>query len=79
MAAAAPTEMEAAAPAPPPPAVSANRLEFSFPGWGSTLKDISLDLPAGSRCVLAGSNGAGKTTLLQVGVRPLGQGPNKGS
>ena len=68
MAAAAPTEMEAAAPAPPPPAVSANRLEFSFPGWGSTLKDISLDLPAGSRCVLAGSNGAGKTTLLQVGA-----------
>ncbi len=36
------------------------------------LKDLSLKLPAGSRCLLAGPNGAGKSTLLRclLGLLP---------
>lgn len=28
--------------------------------------DMSVQLPAGSRCILVGPNGAGKTTLLKI-------------
>ena len=34
--------------------------------WAKIIKDFSLTLPPGSRCLLSGANGAGKTTLLQV-------------
>ncbi|GBF94489.1 P-loop containing nucleoside triphosphate hydrolase [Raphidocelis subcapitata] len=49
--------------------ISAVRLEglkFSYPGCAASIKDASLDLPRGSRCLLIGANGAGKTTLLQL-------------
>jgi hypothetical protein len=41
-------------------------LAYSYPGGEQILSDFSLDLPAGSRCLLSGANGAGKTTLLQI-------------
>ena len=41
-------------------------LAYAYPGGKEILSDFSLDLPAGSRCLLSGANGAGKTTLLQI-------------
>eukprot|EP00899_Mesostigma_viride_P016133 jgi/Mesvir1/24520/Mv21862-RA.1 len=52
------------------PAVSAvaiDKLAFSYPGQSSKLlSEFTLNLPAGSRCLLIGANGAGKTTLLKI-------------
>lgn len=49
------------------PAIHVNNLTFSlFPGGPELLKNVSLDLPAGARCVVIGANGAGKSTLLEL-------------
>lgn len=47
-----------------------NNLTFSFvpsdPKVPPSLRDVSLQLPKGSRTILVGANGAGKSTLLQI-------------
>ena len=47
-------------------AISANSLTYAYPGYRPIISDFTLQLPAGSRCLLIGANGAGKTTLLQI-------------
>lgn len=47
-------------------AVDLNHVTFSYPACDAFVKDCSLHLPKGSRCLLVGANGAGKTTLLQI-------------
>ena len=37
-----------------------------LPGVPPVVTDMSIKLPAGSRCILVGPNGAGKTTLLKI-------------
>ncbi|KNA19195.1 hypothetical protein SOVF_063790 [Spinacia oleracea] len=59
---------------PQTPVVEINGLEFTYPGIdghpppGSTplIKDFSLSLFSGDRCLLIGANGAGKTTILKI-------------
>merc|ERR1712032_1196596 len=46
--------------------VTVKGLKFAFPMCDPFIKDFSIDLPPGSRCLLSGANGAGKSTLLQV-------------
>lgn len=41
------------------PAVVLNNVQFVYPGCGPFLKDVSLELPRGSRTLLIGANGAG--------------------
>lgn len=45
-------------------------------GQSHTLRDLSLDIPAGECTVIMGRNGVGKTTLLQsiMGINPLASG-----
>lgn len=47
-------------------AIEVHSLQFAFPGYSPTIRDFTLNLPRGSRCLLVGANGSGKTTLLQV-------------
>lgn len=47
-------------------AISVNALTYAYPGHQPIISDFTLQLPAGSRCLLIGANGAGKTTLLQI-------------
>mmetsp|Transcript_16484 Transcript_16484/g.18638 ORF Transcript_16484/g.18638 Transcript_16484/m.18638 type:complete len:310 (+) Transcript_16484:64-993(+) len=51
-------------------AIRVKDLNFSYtaPGQKSVtaLKNISFDIPTGSRCLLLGANGAGKSTLLRI-------------
>jgi ATP-binding cassette subfamily B protein len=43
---------------------------FRYPGTDATvLRDVSLDLPAGSTVAIVGENGAGKTTLVKLLLR----------
>jgi len=53
-----------APPAPPAPQASAVRVErltFTYPlASEPTVRELSLDLPPGSRCLLIGANGAGE-------------------
>ncbi|KAJ3020635.1 CCR4-NOT regulatory complex component [Thoreauomyces humboldtii] len=68
-------------------AVHVRNLTFNFGGPAplDILKDVSLDIPRGSRCLLVGANGAGKSTLLRIlagkrlvktaGVNVLGKNP----
>lgn len=62
-----------------PPAIAVRGLDFRYPepagvtGVSDTRREagplfagLSLDIPAGSRCLLLGQNGVGKTTLLRV-------------
>ena len=46
--------------------VRVDGLTYAYPGCEAVLKDWSLSLPPGSRCLLSGANGAGKTTVLHV-------------
>ena len=55
----------------PPPgkaglAVGVKELRFSYTGEDPLLKDISFDVPAGSKVVITGKTGSGKSTLLRV-------------
>ena len=47
-------------------AVAVDALTYAYPGCDAVLRDWSLRLPPGSRCLLSGANGAGKTTALHV-------------
>ena len=47
-------------------AVRVEALTYAYPGHEPVLRDWSLNLPPGSRCLLSGANGAGKTTVLHV-------------
>ena len=53
-------------PDPDEATLSVSSLTFAYPGWPPTISGLTLRLPRGSRCLLAGANGAGKTTLLQL-------------
>ena len=66
------------------PAIETTGLTFAYhPGRPPALRDITISVEAGERCLLVGENGAGKTTLLRVvagrhlierdGVRVLGR------
>ena len=46
-------------------AISVDNLQFSY-GGPAVLKDLSLQLPSGSRCILVGCNGVGKSSLLRI-------------
>lgn len=48
------------------PSLGIKQLTYAYPGHYPILKDLTFNLPRGSRCLLIGGNGAGKTTLLQV-------------
>ncbi|KAF2102681.1 P-loop containing nucleoside triphosphate hydrolase protein [Rhizodiscina lignyota] len=48
------------------PTITVNDLSYKFPDGSNGLRDVFLDLPAGSRTLLIGANGAGKTTLLRL-------------
>lgn len=52
--------------ASPPPAIYTQNLHYTFPDSTSSLSNINLSLPPGSRTLLIGANGAGKTTLLRL-------------
>ncbi|MFQ5690489.1 MAG: heme ABC exporter ATP-binding protein CcmA [Gemmatimonadota bacterium] len=49
----------------PGPAIRARSLSKRF-GWKWALRDVDLDVAAGSSLALVGPNGAGKTTLLRL-------------
>ena len=49
-----------------PPTIQVKDLTYTFPDYSTGIRNISLDLPAGSRTLLIGANGAGKTTLLRL-------------
>jgi len=46
--------------------VEVKNLTYAYPGHAAVLRDWSLELRPGSRCLLSGANGAGKTTVLHV-------------
>jgi CCR4-NOT complex subunit CAF16 len=48
-------------------AIEVGGLDFAYPGDPRrALEQVSLEVPAGARCLLVGANGAGKTTLLHM-------------
>ncbi len=50
--------------------IRVEQLGFSYPGTASSvLRDVTLDLPAGSTVAIVGENGAGKTTLVKLLLR----------
>jgi CCR4-NOT complex subunit CAF16 len=51
---------------PAPPRIIVNNLTYIFPEYPTGVRNITLDLPPGSRTLLIGANGAGKTTLLRL-------------
>lgn len=46
--------------------VEVDGVSFSYGGGPEVLHDVSLTIPAGTRCALVGTTGAGKTTLAAV-------------
>jgi CCR4-NOT complex subunit CAF16 len=51
----------------PAPAVRLASLRFTYPGANRPVFDrLSLEIPAGARCLLLGGNGVGKSTLLRL-------------
>jgi ABC-type uncharacterized transport system ATPase subunit len=44
---------------PEEPSLGIKHLTYAYPGHFPILKDLSFDLPRGSRCLLIGGNGAG--------------------
>lgn len=46
--------------------VEVDRVRFAYGTGPAVLHDVSLRIPAGTRCALVGSTGAGKTTLAAV-------------
>jgi CCR4-NOT complex subunit CAF16 len=50
-----------------PPAIDVRNLTFCYPGNAAlVLRDLTLSLDTGARCLLLGANGVGKSTLLRV-------------
>jgi CCR4-NOT complex subunit CAF16 len=47
-------------------AVDVRGLTFAYEGGPPVLRELSLTLPRGVRCLLVGANGSGKTTLLSL-------------
>lgn len=47
-------------------AVEVKNLSFQYGSDAPVLKNVSFELPRGSRCLLLGDNGAGKTTMLRI-------------
>lgn len=41
-------------PAQPPPSIKVNNLSYAFPDGSTGLQNVSIDLPAGARCLLIG-------------------------
>ncbi len=52
-----------------PPAVAVRDVTFGYPGAGTTLDDVSFEVPAGRQVVLVGATGSGKTTLTKLIAR----------
>src|SRR4051794_5194997 len=55
-----------------PPLLSVEHLDVSYDGAVQALRDVSLEVQAGSVVAVLGSNGAGKTSLLRAISRALG-------
>jgi ATP-binding cassette, subfamily B, bacterial len=50
-----------------PPEIALRGVSFRYPGGGrDVLRDVDLELPAGTPVALVGMNGAGKTTLVRL-------------
>ncbi|KAL2109339.1 hypothetical protein VUR80DRAFT_2564 [Thermomyces stellatus] len=49
-----------------PPSIKTANLSYTFPDYSTGVRNVSFDLPPGSRTLLIGANGAGKTTLLRL-------------
>jgi ATP-binding cassette subfamily B protein len=66
-AASSPASRTAAPPATLAEGISLRGVSFAYPGTSrEVLRDVDLDLRAGSRVALVGENGAGKTTLVNL-------------
>lgn len=46
-----------------------NQVRYAYPNGGEVLKDITLDIPVGSRIAVVGETGSGKTTFAKLLVR----------
>ncbi|MCT2535379.1 thiol reductant ABC exporter subunit CydC [Aquibacillus koreensis] len=50
-----------------PPGIAFREIQFSFMGdWRTTIPNLSLSIPAGSKTAIVGASGSGKSTLLQL-------------
>ena len=56
-----------------PPLLSVENLDVSYDGAVQALRNVSLEVGAGSVVAVLGSNGAGKTSLLRAISRALGE------
>jgi len=54
------------APVPADSAIEVDRVSFAYGSGPEVLHDVSLSIPAGTRCALVGTTGAGKTTLAAI-------------
>ena len=46
--------------------VEIDHIGFAYPGTGTVLTDVSLDVDSGSIHAIVGPNGCGKSTLLRL-------------